>query len=57
MSADWGDVDPEDAGENELRLKNGWWLLSAYTLRNGATVSVIIEAERSSTCLLLPEEY
>ena len=32
VSGDWGDVDAEDARENELSLKNGWRLLSAYTL-------------------------
>lgn len=58
LSGDWGDVAPEDArDENELSLKNDWRLLSAYTLKSGTKIWVITEADRSSTCLLLPEEY
>jgi hypothetical protein len=57
LSGDWGDVDAEDARENELSLKRGWRLLSAYTLKSGTKIWVITEANRSSTCLLLPEEY
>ena len=57
LSGDWGDVDAEDARENELSLKRGWRLLSAYTLKSGTKIWVITEADRSSTCILLPEEY
>jgi hypothetical protein len=57
LSSDWGEVDAEDARENELSLENGWRLLSAYTLKNGTKIWVITEADRSSTCVLLPEEY
>jgi len=32
-------------------------LLSAYRLRDGSKVWIITEADRSSTCILLPEEY
>ena len=35
LSGDWGEVDAEDAQENELSLKHGWRLLSAYTLMSG----------------------
>ena len=57
LAGDWGDVDAEDAQENELSLQNGWRLLSVYTLKSGTKIWVITEADRSSTCLLLPEEY
>ena len=57
LSGDWGDVDAEDASENEVSLKHGWRLLSAYTLKNGTMIWVITEADRSSTCVLLPREY
>jgi hypothetical protein len=57
VSGDWGDVDAGDAQENELSLKYGWRLLSAYTLKGGTKIWVITEPDRSSTCLLLPEEY
>ncbi len=56
-SGDWGEVPPEDARENALSLERGLRVLSSYPLRTGARVWVITEADRSSTCLLLPEEY
>jgi hypothetical protein len=54
---DWGIVDKEDKAENELSLKQGFRILSAYHLSTGVRIWVITEADRSSTCLLLPEEY
>lgn len=57
VSGDWGDVDAHDVRENELSLKNDWRLLSAYTLKNGSKIWVITEADRTSTCVLLPGEY
>ncbi len=57
ITGDWGDVPPEDAQENELSLKEGFRILSAYTLSTGVKIWVITEADRSSTTILLPEEY
>lgn len=54
---DWGDVGPEDKAENELSLKEGFRLLSAYSDRNGNKFWVITEADRSVTTVLLPEDY
>ncbi len=56
-SGDWGDVDAHDRRENERSLKNGWRLLSSYGVGEGRKVWIITEADRSSTCLLLPSEY
>jgi hypothetical protein len=56
-AGDWGDLDAEDRRENELSLLHGFRLLSAYTLRSGARIWIITEADRSSTCILLPEDY
>jgi hypothetical protein len=56
-SGDWGDVPSEDARENEFDLRHGFRLLSSYALPSGRRVWVITEADRSSTCLLLPSEY
>lgn len=56
-SGDWGDVDAEDAAENELSLKKGFRILSAYKTLLGEKLWIITEADRSSTCILLPEEY
>jgi hypothetical protein len=57
---DWGQVPPEDARENERSLKYGFRILSSYPVGSeagGERVWVITEADRSSTCLLLPGEY
>ena len=53
LDGDWGEVDAEDARENELSLKNDLRLLSAYTIKNGTKIWVITEADRSSMCLRL----
>ena len=57
VSGDWGEVPPEDIAENELSLQQGFRLLSAYHTSAGVKLWVITEANRSSTCILLPEEY
>jgi hypothetical protein len=56
-AGDWGDLTEADRKENDLSLAHGFRLLSSYKLRNGIAIWVITEADRSSTCLLLPEEY
>lgn len=57
IHGDWGTVDEHDRHENELSLKHGFRLLSAYTLHSGVKIWIITEADRSSTCILLPGEY
>ena len=58
MCGDWGEVDEHDRAENELSIEKGFRILSAYTLpRTGVKVWVITEADRSSTAILLPDEY
>lgn len=56
QSSDWGDVSSEDAAENRRSVRNRWRLLSAYQV-GPRRIWIITEADRSSTCLLLPEEY
>ncbi len=56
-SGDWGEVDAHDRRANNRALKDGTRILSAYTLHGGEKVWIITEADRSSTCLLLPSEY
>ena len=56
-SGDWGELTEHDRKENEFSLKNGFRILSSYALGNGAKIWVITEADRSSTCFLLPSEY
>ena len=57
LAGDWGDVDEHDRKENELSVKEGFRILSAYTLKTGVKIFVITEAARSSTCILLPSDY
>jgi hypothetical protein len=57
-SGDWGEIPACDAKENERSLKHGRRVLSSYPLKEGGRkVWVITEADRTSTCLLLPSEY
>jgi len=56
-AGDWGEVDAHDQQENELSLRKGFRLLSAYRLSDGTRIWIITEADRSATTLLLPEEY
>lgn len=57
VRGDWGDLDNHDRAENELSVAEGLRVLSAYRLSDGAKIWIITEADRSSTCILLPEEY
>ena len=57
QAGDWGEVDEHDRQENELSLREGFRLMSVYTLPNGVKLWVITEADRSATTALLPEEY
>ena len=55
---DWGEVPPDDARENELSVLHGFRILSSYQVGGvDQRVWIITEADRSSTCILLPEEY
>jgi hypothetical protein len=57
VQADWGEVCVGDGKLNDDALANGERVLSAYRTRKGVRLWVITEADRSSTCVLLPEEY
>lgn len=56
-AGDWGDVSDEDRQENELSLEEGLRLLSVYHSAGGTKFWIITEADRSSTTVLLPEDY
>jgi hypothetical protein len=57
QAGDWGNLCSEDKQENELSLREGFRLLSAYRTAKGIKLWVITEADRSATTILLPEEY
>jgi len=54
---DWGIVDSSDRAANDQALQQGTRILSAYRASNGITFWIITEADRSSTVVLLPEDY
>ena len=56
VNGDWGCVPEEDRLENQRSVENGYRVMSSYKLNEcGDKLWVITEADRSSTCLLLPE--
>jgi hypothetical protein len=57
LSGDWGDLSDEDRRLNDEAVENGDRVLSAYTLTTGEKLWIITEADRSSSCCLLPHEY
>ncbi len=64
VRGDWGELDDCDRRENSMALIHGNRILSAYSLerQDGTQVRIekvwiITEADRSSTCVLLPREY
>ena len=52
---EWGDLEEEDKQENELSLKEGFRLLSAYEAEGLPKIWIITEADRSATTILFPE--
>jgi hypothetical protein len=56
-NGDWGEVDEHDRNANEYALGHGLQVPSAYTLSSGEKTWLITEADRSTTTILLPEEY
>ncbi len=54
---DWGELDEHDRQENELSISEGFRILSAYRTAKAVRLWIITEADRSSTTILLPEEY
>ena len=56
-NCDWGTVDAEDKRLNDEAIEIGSRILSAYVTKADVKLWVITEADRSSTCILLPSEY
>lgn len=57
LLGDWGDVCEEDRQANEMALVRNTRLFSAYKAKGLPKIWIITEADRSSTCILFPEEY
>jgi hypothetical protein len=55
-TGDWGELDAHDWNANNEALQHGARIFSSYG-QGDARIWVITEADRSSTCLLRPDEY
>ena len=53
---DWGDIDQDDKEANDSALTTGARIFSAYQV-DKKKFWVITEVDRTSTTLLIPEEY
>lgn len=54
---DWGEISEDDRRANEIALVEDLRILSAYTDRHGTRFWIITEADRSTTTILLPDDY
>jgi len=58
MNCNWGEMHPEDCKENDQAVDRGYRVMSKFIhAATDTTIWIITEADRSSTTLLLPEEY
>ncbi|MFC1906785.1 hypothetical protein ACFLW8_01695 [Chloroflexota bacterium] len=57
IKGDWGELGDEDRAENDLSLKEGFRILSAYESGELPKIWIITEANRSATTILFPDEY
>ena len=69
IAGDWGAVSDNDRQQNDLsiaaglrllsiyRLPDDKRLLSSYAVPSGRKVWIVTEADRSTTTILLPDEY
>ena len=56
LRGDWGNISKDDQEANNRAVQLGDRLLSVY-LANDRKLWIITEADRSTTTLLVPEEY
>lgn len=56
-AGDWGSLSQQERLANAEALREGSRLLSIYQLKDGTTIWIITEADRSATTVLLPAEY
>jgi hypothetical protein len=54
---DWGELPALDREANDSAIWGGGRLLSSYQGRNGVRFSVLTEADRRTTTVLMPEDY
>ena len=57
-NGDWGDLGEDDKKANDFALRNGDdRLFSKYNYKDGISIYIITEWDRSVTTILFPDEY
>jgi hypothetical protein len=54
---EWGLVGKDDAKENDLSVREGFRILSAYKTIKGEKLWIITEHDRSASTVMLPSDY
>jgi hypothetical protein len=54
---DWGDVSESDRETNDRAFQEGYLLMSVYHDKNGIKFYIITTSDRSTTRVMLPDEY
>lgn len=57
VTCDWGDLGAADRQANSDAIDSGMRIFSSYKISAAMKIWIITEADRSSTTLLLPDEY
>ena len=56
QGGDWSEMDEADIEANKQAVEVGTRIFSSYTVK-GLKIWIITEADRSTTTILLPDEY
>ena len=57
QAGDWGNLTDDNRTANDRALAQGGRIVSSYQAMNGTKYWLITEADRSTTTILLPEDY
>ena len=57
QAGDWGNLTDDNRTANDRALAQGGRIVSAYQATNGTKFWLITEVDRSTTTILLPEDY
>jgi len=57
VTGDWGDLCAEDRHQNLFAIRSGLRIFSSYQIDAETKIWIITESDRSSTTLLLQDEY
>lgn len=57
LYGDWGEINAQDALQNELALLLGLRILSSYEISEETVIWIVTAANRESTIIMLPDGY